>query len=111
MALTNVAQGWKLKKVTATGKVLDAGEIFGGMFMPTAGTSTTVTLYDDSTAAAASLIVATTAALTAGQYVSPIGGVAPITVGRDLAEGVILARGLYVTVGGTGSPVFWVLYK
>ena len=111
MALTNIPAGWKIKKVTASGAVLGAGQIYGGMMMPTAGTSTTVTVYDDTSAVAANLIVPTSAALTAGQYVSPTGGVVPLTAAGPVADGIQLNLGLYVTVGGTGSPVFWVLYK
>lgn len=111
MAYTNVPSGWKLKKVTATGAVLSPGNQFGGVMMPTAGTTTTLTVYDDVTAAAGNLIIATTATLTAGQFVDPTGGVVTITAARALGEGIQLANGLYLTVGGTGSPVFWVLYK
>jgi hypothetical protein len=106
-----VPSGWKLKKVTATGQALGAGDVFGGIMMPTAGTSTTVALYDDTSAAAGSLIVATTATLTAGQFVSPSAGVVPITASAALADGLVMNKGLWMVVGGTGSPVFWVLYK
>lgn len=107
--LTNA--GWKLRKVTASGNCLAAGEMFGGIMMPTAGTTTTLTAYDDTTAVAANLIIATTATLTAGQFVDCTGGVVTITASRGLGDGINLTRGLYLTVGGTGSPVFWVLYK
>jgi hypothetical protein len=49
--------------------------------------------------------------LTAGQYVNPFGSVNPITSAPPIIDGVKLDKGLYVTVGGTGSPVFWALYK
>lgn len=111
MARTTPPSGWKLKKVTATGQALGAGQVFGGLMMPTAGTSTTVALYDDTSAAAGSLIVPTTASLTAGQFVSPTGGVVPVTANAGLGDGLVLNIGLWVVVGGTGSPVFWVLYK
>ena len=111
MAYTNTPAGWKIKKVTASGIALGPGDIFGGVMMPTAGTSTTLTAYNDQSAVAANLIIATTAALTAGQFVDSTGGVIPVTSARSPAEGLFLSGGLYLTVGGTGSPVFWVLYK
>ena len=111
MAYTNVPMGWKLKQITATGQALGAGSVFGGVMVPVVGTTTTLTFYDDTSAAAGSLLVPATATLTAGQFVGPTGGVVPITVSRDLAEGLILSKGLWVVVGGTGSPSFWVLYK
>lgn len=110
MAQTN-SSGWKLKKVTATGTVLAKGEVFGGILMPTAGTTTTITAYDDTSAVAGNLLIATTAVLTAGQFVDPTGGVVAITGNRSLSDGILMARGLHVAVGGTGSPVFWVLFK
>lgn len=105
--------GWKKVKVTATGIVakLKAGMIFGGIYMPTAGTTTTLTAYDAASADAAKLLYPATATLTAGQYVGPMGGVSPITVAAPWGDGLALETGLYLTVGGTGSPVFWVLYK
>lgn len=103
--------GWKLKKVTATGAVLGPGAVFGGIMMPIAGTTSTVTVYDDTAANAAQTIIPTTAALTAGQFVSPTAGVVPVTANAGLGEGLYLNLGLYVTVGGTGSPTFLVLYK
>lgn len=111
MAYTNVPSGWKLKKVTASGAVLSAGNQFGGIMQPTTGTTTTVTVYDDTSAVAGNLIIATTATLTAGQFVDCTGGVVTITAARGIGEGIQLNNGLYITVGGTGSPVFWVLYK
>lgn len=105
--------GWRRVKVTATGIVpgLKAGDIYGGAYMPTAGTTTTLTAYDDTTNGAANLLHPATATLTAGQYVGAMGGVSPITVAAPIADGIVLQTGLYLTVGGTGSPVFWVLYK
>lgn len=111
MAYTNVPSGWKTKKVTASGQVLGAGAIYGGIMMPIAGTSSTVTVYDDTSAVAANTLTPTTAALTAGQFVSPTSGVVPITANAGLADGLVLNLGLYITVGGTGSPTFLVLYK
>lgn len=105
--------GWKMVKVTATGAVpkLKAGSVYGGTYMPTAGTTTTLTAYDDTTNGAANLLHPASATLTAGQYVGPMGGVSPITVAAPIGDGVQLKTGLYLTVGGTGSPAFWVLYK
>ena len=106
-----IPSGWRIRKVTATGQALGAGEIFGGLMMPTAGTSTTVACYDDTSAAAGSLFIPTSATLTAGQFVSPTGGVIPITATGAIADGLVMSKGLWVVIGGTGSPVFWVLYK
>lgn len=105
--------GWKKVKVTATGQVakIKPGAIYGGAFMVTAGTSTTLIAYDDTSAAAANQLHPVTAALTAGQAVGPMGGVGAVTVLSPVCEGVRLERGLYLTIGGTGSPAFWVLYK
>lgn len=105
--------GWKKAKVTATGIVskIRPGAIYGGAFMVTAGTSTTLIAYDDTSAAAGNQLHPVTATLTAGQAVGPMGGVGPVTVLSPVCEGVRLERGLYLTIGGTGSPAFWVLYK
>jgi hypothetical protein len=105
--------GWKKVKVTATGIVskIKPGAIYGGAFMVAAGTSTTLTAYDDASAAAGSLLHPVTAILTAGQMIGPMGGVGAITAVSPIGEGIRMERGLYLTVGGTGSPSFWVLYK
>ena len=103
--------GWKKRKVTASGIVGSAGEIFGGIMVPTVGTTTTVTAYDDTSAAAANLLFPATATLTAGQFINPVGGVVPITADKSLGQGLFLHTGLYLTIGGTGSPSMWVLYK
>jgi len=106
------SQGWQRIKVTATGAVkLKPGAVYGGAVMLTAGTSTTLTAYDDTSAAAANQLHPVTVALSAGQIVGPFGGVSPVTVVAPLTDGVMLKKGLYLTVGGTGSPVFWVLWK
>lgn len=111
MAYTSAQLGWKLKKVTATGQALGKGEVFGGIMVPVIGTSTTITAYDDTSAAAGSMLFPATATLTAGQFVHCVAGVVPVTAGKDLADGIIMNIGLWLVVGGTGSPVFWVLYK
>lgn len=99
---------WNTKAVTATGAVLNKGDEFGGIFLSVAGTSTTVTVYDNS-AASGTLLIPVTAALTAGQFVPPAGGL-PIP-GDVPAVGIKLQAGLHVTVGGTGSPTLLVLWR
>lgn len=111
MALTNTQLGWKLKKVTATGQALSKGEVFGGIMCGTVGTSTTIAAYDDTSAAAANLLFPATATLTAGQFINCTAGVVPITAARDLSDGIVMNTGLWLVFGGTGSPIFWVLYK
>jgi hypothetical protein len=99
---------WNKTAVTATGQVLGQGVEFGGAFLSVAGTSTTLTAYDN-TSAAGNPVIPVSATLTVGQFVPPNGG---LPVGAALpAEGVMLTTGLYVTVGGTGSPVFYVLWR
>lgn len=103
-----IAETWKVKQVTATGLALGAGVEFGGAFLAVAGTSTTITAYDN-TSAAGDPLIPTSAALTVGQYVPPNGGL-PVN-GPVPANGVLLANGLYITVGGSGSPHISVLYR
>jgi hypothetical protein len=103
--------GFKKRKVTASGIAGYAGEVFGGIMVPVVGTTTTITAYDDTSAVAGNLLFPATATLTAGQYVTPVGGVVPITADKALGGGLLLDIGLYLTVGGTGSPSMWVLYK
>jgi hypothetical protein len=109
---------WKKTKVTATGAVanLGKGNIYGGIVTQVVGTTTTITVYDDVAATAGYLITPVTATATtnvAGAFTSAIGsGVSPLTVAAPLpVSGIELERGLYITIGGTGSPAFWVLYK
>jgi hypothetical protein len=107
---------WNKKLVSATGSVgLPAGTIYGGLICQVVGTTTTVTVYDDVAATAANLITPVTATATtniAGAYISPFGsGVSALTVAPTIAEGLQLERGLYITIGGTGTPSFWVLYQ
>ena len=107
---------WRKVRITATGIVpnLSRGSIYGGIITQAVGTSTTLTVYDDTSAVAASLITPVTATGTtniAGAFNSPFGSaVGSLTAVPSLASGIVLDRGLYVTVGGTGSPTFWVLY-
>lgn len=112
MGYTN-NNGWKRMKVTATGTVLGlgAGTIFGGIMCPTVGTSSTLAAYDAASADVNTIIFPATAVLTAGQFVSPTAGVVPITANAALSDGIVLNTGLHLVFGGTGSPVFWVLYK
>lgn len=108
---------WNKVRVTATGAVpnLGPGSIYGGIVTQAVGTTTTVAVYDATAATTEYLITPVTAtAVTnvAGAFTPPIGsGVSAITVVPPMEAGLKLERGLYVTVGGTGSPTFWVLYK
>ena len=116
MALTNnpdVQKGIKRMKMTASGIVpgIGPGNEFFGVVMTTAGTTTTASCYDAASADANNLLAPTSATLTAGQYVGPFGGVVPITAAFPVPYGAYLNTGLYLAIGGTGSPVFWVLYR
>jgi hypothetical protein len=108
---------WNKVRITATGVVpnLSAGSVYGGIVTQAVATNTTITVYDDTSAVTASLITPVTATATtnvAGAFSPPIGsGVSAITVVPPMDVGLKLERGLYVTIGGTGSPTFWVLYK
>jgi len=108
---------WNKVRITATGVVpnLKAGSIYGGIVTQAVGTSTTLTIYDDTSAVAASLITPITATGTtnvAGAFTGPIGSsVSALTAVPVIDSGITLERGLYVVVGGTGSPTFWVLYQ
>jgi len=108
---------WNKVRITATGVVpnLSAGSIYGGIVTQAVGTTTTLTVYDDTSAVTASLITPVTATATtnvAGAFSGPIGsGVSAITAVPPMNVGLTLERGLYVVIGGTGSPTFWVLYK
>ena len=112
-----MATEWNKVRVTATGTVpnLGAGNIYGGIITQAVGTTTTLTVYDDTSAVTASLITPVTATGTtnvAGAFSGPIGsGVSAITAVPPMEAGIKLERGLYITVGGTGSPTFWVLYR
>ncbi len=98
---------WNTKVVTATGTVLNAGDEFGGISMVVAGTSTTVTAYDN-TEASGQVQIPISAALTVGQFVPPNA----LPVDADLpAVGVRLKNGLHLVVGGTGSPTFLVYWR
>lgn len=106
---------WRMKKITATGQALVAGEVFGGFVTQAAGTATTLTAYDDTSAVAGNLIIPatdTTKSNIAGVFVSPFGGgVGPLTVPPPVNSGLILQNGLWVVVGGTGTPSVWVLFR
>ncbi|OFZ67390.1 MAG: hypothetical protein A2V79_09265 [Betaproteobacteria bacterium RBG_16_56_24] len=107
---------WKKKLVTATGAVNDIGpgDVFGGIITQAVGTSTTLTAYDAATAVAADLLLGpTTTANTnvVGAFTSPFGGAGGLaTTAPNAGAGLLLTTGLYITIGGTGSPTFWVLY-
>jgi hypothetical protein len=108
-------QIWKKKLVTATGPVLGQGQVFGGIITQVAGTSTTITGYDAATADSANLIIPTTDATKsniAGVFTSPFGGaVGNLTSPPVVSAGLILTTGLYLTLGGSGSPAVWVLFR
>ncbi len=112
-----MAEPWKKVRITATGVVpnLGRGNTYGGIITQAVGTSTTLTVYDDTSAVTASLITPVTATGTtnvAGAFTGPIGSsVSALTAVPPMDAGIVLDKGLYVTVGGTGSPTFWVLYK
>lgn len=108
---------WKKLRVTATGAVsgIGKGNIYGGIVTQVVGTSTTLTVYDAATALAGSLITPATATATtniAGAYTPCIGSsVSALTAIPPMETGLELETGLYITIGGTGSPAFWVLYQ
>jgi len=112
-----MATAWKKVRVTATGVVpgVGRGNTYGGIITQTVGTTTTLTVYDAASAVATSLITPVTATATtniAGAFVPAIGSsVSALTAVPPISDGIELDVGLYITVGGTGSPAFWVLYK
>ena len=112
-----MATAWKKVRITATGIVpnLVRGNTYGGIVTQAVGTTTTLTVYDDTSAVAASLITPVTATATtniAGAFTPAIGSsVSSLTAVPPMGDGIEIERGLYVTIGGTGSPAFWVLYK
>lgn len=84
--------------VTATGAVIDGPCIVYGMETDTAGTSSTLTLYDNASAASGTVVMPAVATGT----VNVVGYSRAFGAGK----GVLCANGLYATVGGTGSPSF-----
>ena len=110
-----MSTNWRKLKVTASGTILGRGNIYGGIVTQVVGTTTTLTVYDDTTAVAGNLITPVTATGTtniAGAYTPAIGSsVSSLTAVPNMDFGIELERGLYITIGGTGSPAFWVLYK
>lgn len=112
----SAGQIWKRQRITASGAVagIGAGNVFGGLMYQVAGTSTTITVHDDTVGTdATKLLIPTTAALAAvGYFINPFGGaIATDTIQPQAMAGLLLDTGLYVTIGGTGSPAFWVLYR
>jgi len=107
---------WKKKQITATGAVdgIGPGDVFGGIITQAVGTTTTLTAYDAASAVAANLIIpvtTTTNTNVAGAFTSPFGGAGGLaTTAPSVDAGLILTTGLYVTIGGTGAPTFWVLF-
>ena len=112
-----MARTWNKLRITATGLVsgIGRGNIYGGIITQAVGTSTTLTVYDNTTAVAADLITPVTATATtnvAGAFISCIGSsVSALTAIPPKEEGIVLDKGLFITIGGTGSPTFWVLYQ
>jgi len=108
---------WNKIRVTATGTVagIGKGNIYGGIITQAVGTSTTITVYDDTAAVAATMITPITAAATtniAGVYTPAIGSaVGSLTVVPPIDGGIVLERGLHITIGGTGAPTFLVLFR
>jgi hypothetical protein len=108
---------WRKKRITATGLVsgISKGNIYGGIITQAVGTSTTLAIYDAVTAVAADLITPVTATATtnvAGAYTPAIGSsVSALTAIPPMETGIELEKGLFITIGGTGSPTFWVLYQ
>lgn len=108
---------WRKQRITATGAVagVGAGNIYGGIVTQVVGTTTTLTVYDAATADAAKLITPVTATATtnvAGAFTPCVGSsVSALTAVPPMETGLELTTGLYVTIGGTGSPAFWVLYQ
>jgi hypothetical protein len=108
---------WSKLRVTATGLVpgISKGNVYGGIVTQAVGASTTVAVYDDTTAVTASLITPVTATGTtniAGAFTPCIGSsVSALTAPPSLETGITLERGLFITIGGTGSPTFYVLYQ
>jgi len=108
---------WNKVRITASGLVpnLGRGNVYGGIITQAVGTSTTLTVYDDTSAVTASLITPVTATGTtniAGAFNSPFGSaVGSLTAVPSVETGLELERGLFVTIGGTGAPTFWVLYR
>lgn len=113
----NAVNAWKWVQVTATGVVagIGPGNIFGGIMTQAVGTTTTITVYDAGSAVAGSMIVPVTATATtnvAGATTGCVGSaVSTLAIQPNLCVGLMLQVGLYITVGGTGSPTFLVLYR
>lgn len=105
---------WNKTLVTTSGLVPGipvgpAGVEFGGIQMIVAGTTTTLTVYDN-TAASGDVTVPTTATLsTAGTFVGPFSN-ATTNVPAP-GSGVRMTTGIYVSIGGTGSPKFWIYWR
>lgn len=108
---------WNYVRITAGGIVtqVPAGAVYGGIIVQAVGTTTTLTVYDDTSAVAASLITPVTNTTTtniAGAAIGPIGSsVSALTEIPSLDRGIVLQRGLFITVGGTGAPTFLVLFR
>jgi len=112
-----MATTWNKLRITATGLVagVGRGNVYGGIITQAVGTSTTLAIYDNTSAVAADLITPVTATATtniAGAYTNCIGSsVSSLTAIPNMDYGITLDKGLFITIGGTGSPTFWVLYQ
>lgn len=105
---------WHKTLVTASGLVPgitlgNLGVEYGGIQMITPGTSTTVTVYDNTTATGDPAIPTTATLSTAGTFVSAFGS--SITSVPTPGSGVRFVNGIYVNIGGSGSPKFWVYWR
>lgn len=94
---------WNKKRVTASGVAFTGACEFGGVICQVVGTSTTVTVYDATSASANDMVVASTNLTAANDFVAPTKAVG--------GSGLHHKNGIYVTLGGTGSPAVWVLYR
>ena len=112
-----MSTAWNKLRITATGLVsgISRGNIYGGIITQAVGTLTDLTVYDNTTAVVADLITPTTASGTtnvAGAFIAPIGSsVSALTSIPNMDYGIKLDKGLFITIGGTGSPTFWILYR
>jgi hypothetical protein len=99
---------WNKQLITATGAVMGSNVEVAGFYVSAAGTTTTLAVYDN-TSAAGDPVVPTTATLSTGQFIPCPGGL-PLN-GPFPSIGVMFTTGVYVTVGGTGSPKIYMLWR
>jgi hypothetical protein len=94
---------WSKIRLTASGVAISGPCEFGGVICQVAGTTTTVTVYDATSASANDMVVASTSLAAANDFVAPTKAVG--------GSGLQHKNGIYVTIGGTGSPAVWILYR